>query len=244
MTISLIRRLPDPATAHVEFPEYQRLRDEYLARMAERTVNDQAVQAHQRVERAAMEADRNAYAAAIRAGKPDPGQKFAEEWKATDARLRRKLAAEEQALAMIEGDIARALEQHAGKYAATVDVRIIEAQQDLRLAVEAYIEAREDLMAAEEYPDLPREPDPSGTPAVAPPEQGLGPVPPAERRTVRLGSGRRGDPRGRGSTGGEGGHAPRPRGHLRPEGRDRPGALTASTGEPSSAQASERGEGP
>ena len=167
MTISLIRRLPDPATAHVEFPEYQRLRDEYLARMAERTVNDQAVQAHQRVERAAMEADRNAYAAAIRAGKPDPGQKFAEEWKATDARLRRKLAAEEQALAMIEGDIARALEQHAGKYAATVDVRIIEAQQDLRLAVEAYIEAREDLMAAEELrtflgnptrPALPRSP--------------------------------------------------------------------------------------
>ncbi len=143
-------RLIDPAPAGVELPEYERLRVEHIELTARRAETERTLTAHQRAEDAAVIADRQAFAQAIRDGQPEPPQKATEAWMKREADLKRRLAAETAAVQATEADIERTLEQQRPAYLAASAVRVKEALADLAIAADAYIEAREELMAVEE----------------------------------------------------------------------------------------------
>jgi hypothetical protein len=85
----------------------------------------------------AVEADASAYGAAIRSGKPDPGEVATKKCDADLIDRRRRVSALEKATAAAESDVLAAVERHRGKWLELLDRQADEANQAYGDAVEA-----------------------------------------------------------------------------------------------------------
>jgi leucyl aminopeptidase (aminopeptidase T) len=85
----------------------------------------------------AVEADASAYGAAIRSGKPDPGEVATKKCDADLIDRRRRVSALEKAVGSAEADLLAAVERHRTKWTAELDQAAATAQQAYADAVEA-----------------------------------------------------------------------------------------------------------
>jgi hypothetical protein len=85
----------------------------------------------------AVEADASAYGAAIRSGKPDPGEVATKKADAALIDLRRRVSALEKAVESAEAELLAAVERCRSKWAAELDQQTAEANQAYSAAAEA-----------------------------------------------------------------------------------------------------------
>ncbi len=94
----------------------------------------------------AVEADSAAYARAIRAAKPDPGQKITEKHDAELAASRRRWDALAKARASAEADFVAAVQKHRGEWLAQLEQERTEAEDGYAAALDALEVARNHLV--------------------------------------------------------------------------------------------------
>lgn len=93
----------------------------------------------------AVEADRAAYAAAIRDGKPDPGTKAVDRLDAELVATRRRSEALAVAVATAQAELVATVEARRGPWGAAIDRQVAKDRDELAKAVEALAAARDKL---------------------------------------------------------------------------------------------------
>lgn len=137
-----IREVPDPAALGFQAPKWQAALAEYqrLNRQRQEALAEQAGLRQRLIP--AQAADNAAHAAALRAGKADPGTPKADKVRDEQAATARRVDALTLAVEQVERDVAAAVEAERDGLLEQVDKAVEERRQQAAAAVDAWHEAR------------------------------------------------------------------------------------------------------
>jgi hypothetical protein len=121
----------------VAVPEVAKAAEEFAKLHAEHSAAGQRLFELEEARGHAVQADADAYGAAIRAGKPDPGPSATAKADRDLIAARRLAGAMEKAVGSAEADLLATLERHRAKWSTLLDQQASEAQQAYSAAVEA-----------------------------------------------------------------------------------------------------------